>query len=78
MRVEAGIGEADEPFVEPFLVGTALVPTHEKDRLPTRVEGEGDAPLRLSPTRLVSGPDRLCRNCVLVRRGSELASVASY
>ena len=44
MPIEAGVGETDEPFVEPFLVGTALVPTHEKDRLPIRVEGEGDAP----------------------------------
>ena len=24
MHVEAGVGETDEPFVEPFLVGTAL------------------------------------------------------
>ena len=44
MHVEAGIGETDEPFVKSFLVGPALVPTREKDRLPIRVEGEGDAP----------------------------------
>ena len=51
MHVEAGVGEADEPFVEPFLVGTALVPTHEKDRLPIRIEGEGDAPYLALPAK---------------------------
>ena len=42
VRVEASVGETDEPFVKPFLVGTALGPTHEKDRLPIRIEGDGD------------------------------------
>ncbi len=42
MGVEASVGETDEPFVKPFLVGTALGPTHEKDRLPIRIEGDGD------------------------------------
>ena len=51
MPVEAGVGETDEPFVEPFLVGTALVPTHEKDRLPIRVEGEGHAPYLALPAK---------------------------
>ena len=44
MPVEAGVGETDELFARPLLVGTALVPTHEKDRLPIWVEGEGHAP----------------------------------
>ena len=30
MRVEASVGETDEPFVKPFLVGTALVADYEK------------------------------------------------
>lgn len=49
MPIEAGVRETNEPFVEPLLVGTALVPTHEKDRLPIRVEGEGDAPYLALP-----------------------------
>jgi len=44
MRVEASVGETDEPFVNPFLVGTALVAGYEKHRLPVPVKGEGHAP----------------------------------
>ena len=51
MHVEAGVGETDDPFVELFLVGTPLVPTHEKDRLPIRIEGEGDAPYLALPAK---------------------------
>ena len=51
MPIEAGVGETDEPFVEPFLVGTALVSAHEKDRLPIRVEGEGDASYLALPAK---------------------------
>jgi hypothetical protein len=51
MPIEAGVGETDEPFVEPLLVGTALVPAHEKDRLPIRVEGEGHAPYLALPPK---------------------------
>lgn len=50
MPIEAGVGKTNEPFVEPFLVGTTLVPTHEKDRLPIWVEGESDAPYLALPT----------------------------
>ena len=49
MRVEASVGETDEPFVKPLLVGTALVTGHEKHRLPVRVKGEGHAPYRSLP-----------------------------
>ena len=44
MRVEASVGETDEPIVKPFLAGTALVAGYEKHRLPVRVKGEGGAP----------------------------------
>ncbi len=44
MRVEASVGETDEPLVKPLLVGTALVTGYEKYRLPVRVKGERYAP----------------------------------
>ena len=51
MHVEAGVGETDEPFVKPFLVGAALVTRHEKHGLPVRVKGEGHAPYLALPAK---------------------------
>jgi hypothetical protein len=121
MRVEAGVGETDEPFVEPFLaqqqgmgekltsckplarvrysrsnsswkstvqfmVGIMDIKPYGGKSICGRPHGRhanlapaGKLQLEeLSPTRLVSGPDWLCRNCALVRLESELASVVSY
>jgi hypothetical protein len=51
MHVEAGVGETDEPFVKPLLVGTSLVAGYKKHRLPIRVKGEGRAPYPSVPAK---------------------------
>ena len=70
MRVEASVGETEEPFVEPFLVGTGLVATYEKDRLPTRVEGEGDAPYLSLPAETQFLHVGVLRSLQRVHRGA--------
>ena len=51
MGVEARVGDGDEPFVKPLLVGAAFVTGYEKHRLSLRVEGESHTPYLTPPAK---------------------------